>query len=244
VAGEALPEHVVVVSPHLDDAVLSLGATIRRHTRAGGRVEVLTVFSGDPASDVPAGEWDRQGGFATEGEATRGRRAEDTTACERIGARPVRLGFRDSPYDATRDAEVIRTAVMDAAGSADAVLMPGFPFTNTDHAWLSEVLLREPLPARRVGLYAEQPYRYWVRETEPRPAVPALIAPYVGQPQWVGGRAGPAELRAKRAAIRAYRSQQPMLKLDRRRGLALDALLLHEWLRGGEAIAWIEAARP
>ena len=66
---------VVVVSPHLDDAALSLGAAIARARRIGAaRVVVLTVFAGNPESDLPAGGWDSRAGFATEGEASRARR--------------------------------------------------------------------------------------------------------------------------------------------------------------------------
>ena len=73
-AGEALPERVVVVSPHLDDAVLSLGGAISRASRAGAHVTVLTVLAGDSDSSEPAGSWDRRAGFETEADATRGRR--------------------------------------------------------------------------------------------------------------------------------------------------------------------------
>ncbi len=45
---------VVVVSPHLDDAVLSLGAHIARLAAQGRRVEVWTAFTRGPApGDVP-----------------------------------------------------------------------------------------------------------------------------------------------------------------------------------------------
>ena len=37
---------LVVVSPHLDDAVLSLGATLAHAVESGATVEVLTVFAG------------------------------------------------------------------------------------------------------------------------------------------------------------------------------------------------------
>ncbi len=51
-------KRVVVVSPHSDDAVLSLGAAIAAWARRGAEVEVLTVFALDPGSHAPAGGWD------------------------------------------------------------------------------------------------------------------------------------------------------------------------------------------
>lgn len=50
--GEATSENgpeVVVLSPHLDDAVLSLGALMARLAAAGRRVEVWTVFTAEPS---------------------------------------------------------------------------------------------------------------------------------------------------------------------------------------------------
>src|SRR5512144_2582409 len=77
VRGPSPDERIVVVSPHLDDGVLSLGASIARWSRAGAAVELLTVLGCDPASAAQAGGWDRRGGFATEGESALARREED-----------------------------------------------------------------------------------------------------------------------------------------------------------------------
>ncbi len=42
------PEGVVVLSPHLDDAALSVGASIAALVESGTRLTVLTVFAGSP----------------------------------------------------------------------------------------------------------------------------------------------------------------------------------------------------
>src|SRR5262249_8239648 len=110
VLSKAESERVVVVSPHLDDAVLSLGAAIACTAR-GRSVEVLHVFGGDPESDAPAGGWDRRGGFRTEGEATRARREEDRRACAVLGASPAWLSFGDADYERHGTGEEIRAAV-------------------------------------------------------------------------------------------------------------------------------------
>ena len=50
----------MVVSPHSDDAVLSLGATIASWVGRGAVVELLTVLALDPESEAPAGGWDER----------------------------------------------------------------------------------------------------------------------------------------------------------------------------------------
>src|SRR3954452_17872248 len=79
---------VVLISPHLDDAIFSLGAAVSYATRHGVKVTILTVLAGDPTLAAPAGDWDRQAGFETAGEASVARRAEDARACTILGARP------------------------------------------------------------------------------------------------------------------------------------------------------------
>jgi len=186
---------VVVLSPHLDDAALSLGAAISRATRKSVRVTVLTVLAGDPASTEPAGEWDRSSGFATAGEAALARREEDFRACERLGARPVWLPYGDEQYERGATDDEVRTAVVEAAGKG-LVLLPGFPLAHDDHRWLHDLLLDAFEPGR-LGLYAEQPYAAFVGEPPPR--------------SWTRLRAGLGDRRRKLAAYQAYASQHGLL---------------------------------
>ena len=76
---------IVVVSPHLDDGVLSLGAWMASQVRAGARVELLTVFACDPESDAPTKGWDARGGFRTEARQ-HGRAARRTVVPARYSA--------------------------------------------------------------------------------------------------------------------------------------------------------------
>jgi LmbE family N-acetylglucosaminyl deacetylase len=98
---------VLVVSPHLDDAALSVPAFVRSRAVLGERVVVLTVFSeGDDAYDV--------------------RRDEDRAALALLGAEPVHLGLRDGPY--RRDLpRTFRGLVLTelADGDADATATAG-----------------------------------------------------------------------------------------------------------------------
>ena len=84
----------LVVSPHLDDAVLACGAWIAAH--AG--VRVLTVFAGAPRTSAPPTEWDAACGFADAAEAIAARRAEDRAALALLGAEPEWLDWCDDQY--------------------------------------------------------------------------------------------------------------------------------------------------
>ena len=207
----ALQGDVVVVSPHLDDAALSLGAAISRATRTGARVTVLTVLAGDPDSNEPAGEWDRSSGFATAGEASRARRAEDAAACERLGARPMWLPYGDDQYERGGADDKIRAAVVEAAGTG-LVLLPGFPLVHDDHRWVHD-LLADAFPGR-AGFYAEQPYAAFDGRPPPGP--------------WARLCAGLGDQRRKLAACRAYASQLGPL------GKIVWPVLRYELRAGGE----------
>jgi LmbE family N-acetylglucosaminyl deacetylase len=210
---------VVVLSPHLDDAVFSLGATIARATGTGSRVEVLTVFGDDPDSDVPANGWDTRGGFTTEGEAATARRDEDREACHLVGAEPYWLRFRGGGYTPQKDEDAITDAIAEHVAGADAVLVPGFPLRNPDHAWLADLVEQKPPPAFQIGRYAEQPYSYAVRKEQPLPGV-----------EWEKTSVSLGDRLRKRRAILAYASQLPMLSVNTRK---LNLLLLQS-----EAISW------
>ena len=236
----SFPAHVVVVSPHLDDAVFSLAASILQAVRSGTRVEVLTVFACDPASNHPANGWDARAGFATEGEAATARRVEDQEACDIVGAEPRWLPFRGGGYTPHKDRNAIWTAIADAVTDADAVLVPGFPLTNPDHAWLADLLTEQRSEFRGMGLYAEQPYRYFARRATQRLEVPAQLGRTLsGAVEWTKTPSGIGDRRLKRKAILAYASQIPLLGFVTRHHLKLDLMLLHEALHRGEALAWL-----
>ncbi|MGE0545912.1 MAG: PIG-L deacetylase family protein [Kofleriaceae bacterium] len=75
----------VVVSPHLDDAVLSLGATIHRWVAEGERVVIASIYTRGPAlEEVPKS----MRKFAD----YRARLAEDRAACDVIGAERRAMG--------------------------------------------------------------------------------------------------------------------------------------------------------
>lgn len=76
---------VLVISPHLDDAVLSLGASIAAWTRAGTRVVIASVYTTGPDLDAVAPSMRKFADY-------RARCAEDDAAARTVGAEVVRLG--------------------------------------------------------------------------------------------------------------------------------------------------------
>jgi LmbE family N-acetylglucosaminyl deacetylase len=200
-----LKGRAVVISPHLDDAVLSLGAAIARSTKLGADVAVVTVFAGDPGSTTSAGPWDRGCGFRSAGEAASVLRREDQRACSVLGARPVWLPFRGMQYESSRDAARVWAALEPLVERANILLLPGFPLTHPDHAWVTELILGTARRSTHIGFYAEQPY---ARQSSKMPTPSHGQGLVAEQPlRWVTLPAGNAERLAKGRACRAYWSQ-------------------------------------
>ena len=259
---ERLLGRVVVVSPHLDDAVLSLGATMAQAVEAGANVEVLTVFAYGPTSNTPTDDWDRKSGFATEGEAARQRRIEDRKACALLGATPRWFDFSSDGYPRSESIDEVISAVKAATADADTVLIPGYPLAHADHAALSNELLSQGLHCGRLALYAEQPYMF-DRRSMPRGRVEALPAESAEGPSlpwqraarafavrsaaggftWQRAPADGRHRRVKLQAVKQYQSQLRSLGL-RQTGvgyLRLRMMLWYEARHGGETIAWPNA---
>jgi LmbE family N-acetylglucosaminyl deacetylase len=227
---------IVVISPHLDDAIMSVGATIASAVRSGASVEVLTVFGYGPVSAVPAGPWDTKSGFRTEADACQVRRDEDRKACRILGATPRWLDFGAEPYDRRGSPAQILSAVSAAVAGADCVLIPGFPLVHEDHAELTRLLLGGNLSGH-IALYAEQPYLFWERKKiSPLMRAAAIEDQLKGSLEWTRRRVGRVERRLKLQAVRSYRSQLYQLGLLH---IGLYRMLWHESAQGGEAIAWL-----
>ena len=100
------PDPVVVVSPHLDDAVFSCGALLA--SRPGSYV--ITVFAGGPSSITPLTSWERECGFRDGQDIIAARRREDVAALALLSASPIFLNlwdlqYRDSKYGYSGESE-------------------------------------------------------------------------------------------------------------------------------------------
>jgi LmbE family N-acetylglucosaminyl deacetylase len=233
---------IAVVSPHLDDAVLSLGASMRAAARRGAEITVLTVLAGDPASEAPADAGHRAMGFSTAAEAARTRRAEDARACRALGIRPLWL---DVPPLAAIPDEIVERLRIELA-DRDAVLVPGFPLTHPDHVAVAHAVLEVLAPEQRVGLYVEQPYAAWNSlsrsfgpRVEPDAALRRLQLAISPGARWVRGPVGPGDWVAKLRASGAYHSQLLILRRAPR-----PRILLYEAVHGGERVLWCRLDGP
>jgi hypothetical protein len=108
---------VVVLSPHLDDAIFSCGALLGQLAE-GHRVVVVSVFTeaGGPPFSVAARRALRELGVGGAPELFGRRRAEDLAVLEELGVEAVHLGFADALFRVSgRGRPAYRTFRFDAA---------------------------------------------------------------------------------------------------------------------------------
>lgn len=220
---------ILVISPHLDDAVLSLGGSMHRWASSGREVHCLTVLAGRP-HPRPASWWDATCGFATADEATRTRRQEDACAAQAIGSTVEWLDHADESYGDPfpRPGEVL-PALRAAWSSAEVILVPGWPRANPDHAALGALLVDELRGDERVVRYAEQPYRTVERGVAGAGRPPTADA-------WTAVALRPVDLVAKWRAVGRYRSQLPPMRGALVRQGVHELLRRREWLVGAAAV--------
>lgn len=188
---------LVVISPHLDDAVLSVGQVL------GGcpGAVVITLLAGIPDGDAVT-DYDRNCGFTSSRQAMRQRRAEDRRALAILGAEPCHLDFLPRQYedDAGDEAMVRELAARIVALEPSAVAGP-VGIMHPDHERVARLW---PRAARQAAAplyaYEELPYRVKSR----RRAEAAVRA--------LAGERRPADLPAadvglKARAMLAYVSQ-------------------------------------
>ena len=81
----------LVISPHLDDAVLSIGGTIAALTAAGERVVIASVYTAGPPLDQISPAMRKFADYQA-------RCAEDAAACATLGAEPRWLGRTERAF--------------------------------------------------------------------------------------------------------------------------------------------------
>ncbi len=221
---------VVVVSPHLDDAIMSIGGLIIRMARAGQLVRILTVFAGLPTLAGPPSAWDAQRGLARAADAFAARAAEDVGATARLGVEGFRLPFLDNGYGVERDSEAIWAAMEPHLADADLVLIPGVPLAHADHRFVTELTAARLGDPARLGIYAEQPYclrpRY-LRSFLARSTPPELLLQRTPE-AWTDIRLSSSERRAKAQATACYAGELRALGWRRHMDSVMGRLLPSE----------------
>jgi len=203
----------VILSPHLDDAVLGCGRLLSAYPGA----TVVTLYAGAPDSyPDPMTHWDTLAGFGPGDDVLARRREEDAAALAILGATPRWLDFVEHQYlprtewvgpDDTVDRleEVLREL------EPTAVLLP-FGLANPDHAAAHEAGLRvrDCYDAPAWLCYEDTGYKH----------IPGMLAWRVSQlfrrGLWPTPVAVPVDVddRRKRAALDCYRSQLLALEAD------------------------------
>jgi LmbE family N-acetylglucosaminyl deacetylase len=233
-------ERVAIVSPHLDDAVLSCGNFMAAHTG----VFVVTVFAGNPPAypTEPMRKWDVQSGFAPGDDVMEARRHEDDAALEILGATPVHLEFVEHSY-LPGDRPIAPDVLVDALAPALATLRPTlviapFGLANPDH----DVTHRASMLARD---RLDDDVSWWCYEDNGYKHIPGMLAWRVSSlfrkkiwPTPVCPPTDPSETR-KQAAIACYPTQLLALEDDWAIGAKLAAPAPEQfWRLGPPPAGW------
>jgi LmbE family N-acetylglucosaminyl deacetylase len=88
----------LILSPHFDDAALSLGGLIRQRSEAGERVRVLTLFAGRPGADLSPLARRLHRLWGDPADLLGRREEEDRAALAILGAEAAPLGMLDALY--------------------------------------------------------------------------------------------------------------------------------------------------
>lgn len=174
-------KRLIVVSPHLDDAVLSVAGLLRA---ASARADVLTVFTeADPQHGMA---WAQAAGFANAREEHAERRLEDLRAMRHLGCGHVHAGLRSGELT-DETAQGLLQGLFDTQAPVPSnalFLLPAASGGTRPYTWLQKLrnrLLRMPFGApahpeheqvrdqlwtalssraARVGFYADLPYAW------------------------------------------------------------------------------------
>jgi LmbE family N-acetylglucosaminyl deacetylase len=146
---------LLVISPHLDDAVFGCGDALAAHPGSA----VVTVFACGPATWLRLTAWDRAAGFQPGHDAMAWRRQEDREALGHLGAIPIWLPFCDGQYAPAPDAQdiaaLLAKAIVETAPHAVYVPLGLGP---SDHRLVHEAA---------VSLIAGLPQLEWLAYEEP-----------------------------------------------------------------------------
>jgi LmbE family N-acetylglucosaminyl deacetylase len=100
----------IIISPHFDDAVLSLGGSMAAFP---GSPIMVTVFAGMPNPDQKDAYWDKMSGFSDSNEAIAARTKENVNASAIYNAKTINLKYQDSQYRSGKDDNIEQSVVRD-----------------------------------------------------------------------------------------------------------------------------------
>lgn len=211
----------VILSPHLDDAVLSCW-----HLLCGpGEVTVINVFAGSPPPGSGASWWDRLTGATNSVTRMEERLAEDRAAIAVAGRTAISLEFLDEQYEpADQSVDQIVRALRELIDPDAVVYAPAALGEHGDHERVRSAALALAASGQHVRLYADHPHA--VREGWPawvegaKPIGGDAVAVHwnqrledagVTRPQPAIHHLNSSEHRQKLRAVLEYRTQIPAL---------------------------------
>lgn len=204
---------LMILSPHLDDAVFACGELLARKTET----LLLTLFAGMPPAALPLTDWDAASGFGSTAEAVMQRREEDRRALALLQATPVWLDFLDSQYGepppVLRLAGAIAT-VLEREQPTSVMLPAGLYHADHILAHEAALMVRRDHPECNWLLYEDTVYR----------RIPSQLQQRLSELEQEGIAATPlafdthAQAERKRHAVQCYASQLRALTTPGRPG--------------------------
>jgi LmbE family N-acetylglucosaminyl deacetylase len=166
-------ERIVIVSPHLDDAVLGCSTLMAAYPG----VTVVTVFAGRPPEyPSPMQHWDSLCGFQDGDEVHVARRAEDAAALAVLDATPVWLDFVEHSYldraDWVRPEAVVATLEGAVRAPRPTAVFTPFGLGNPDHDCTHDAAML----VRDRFLDAGEPAAWFCYEDTGYKHIPGLLA--------------------------------------------------------------------
>lgn len=206
---------LLVLSPHLDDAVFGCG----RLLASSPDVLVATVFAGRPPPGLELTDWDRAAGFAPGDDVIGQRREEDRLALARLGARHCWLELRDSQYGGADEAAVVACLGELLADCRPDVLLIPLGLFHSDHRLVhrAALALLGDTPRCRWLAYEDALYR---RVDDLRDQAVEDLRRRGLDPRPLRFREAPDTPGRKAAAVACYRSQLRALATPGRPGHA------------------------
>jgi LmbE family N-acetylglucosaminyl deacetylase len=211
---------LLVLSPHLDDAVLSLGGSLDTLARCGAQVLVLTLATADPLGELSPSAEDLHRRWGLGADAMAVRREEDLKACQMLGVEALHWPLTDALYRReSLHGEPLYPTLRSLFGSlheadrgqatalaerflqlppAERICAPLAIGRHVDHCLTR--LAAELAWGKRLEYYEDFPY---ARSLRARLRVLRWFWPWRGRTQSLT----PASLEAKCRAIACYRSQ-------------------------------------